>query len=649
VALPVLAASLRAAGHEVELVDANVEACDRLLRPGALAALAARVERELARLDRLPSLDHEQQLAYSALWSARGDAAAAPAAIEEALATLRDASGARFYDPPRYEAAVVTVESALRLISAAHHPLELSFREYRTPFALLSLAAIEADAQPERDPFHGYFAELGERLCEAGLVGLVGISIVFPGQLQPAYSLAAALRRARPGLAIVAGGPALTQLLVGLDPGARADALGPFDAAVLFEGEDALVELARELERGQRPRGVIAGAEGRDLATLPPPDFAGLPLERYLSPEPVLPFDLSRGCYWGRCAFCHYGLTARGTACYRERPPAAARAQVAALARQHGCRLFYLSQDSVAPRTLLAFARAGHEVGGDPVRWSTDLRPERCWGEAECRELAAGGALSVSLGVESASPRLLRLIDKGITVDEMRGAIGNLARAGIAAELMCLTDFPTETRAEALATLGFVEALREQVSLFICGEFALTRGSRVAARPGEFGVRELWRVEGDQLGTGLFFEERRPAKSDDDRLEIDDAVGELARGWRLRPYPWAGALSTAHSMLWYARFGPGIFRELAGARPPRVPGAAWRTAAARFHVARVAERSVAREEELWSSLIYEERRVSPEAYRALAGALPRARPRPGRWRYLAGHEPEPARSRRERT
>ena len=37
------------------------------------------------------------------------------------------------------------------------------------------------------------------------------------------------------------------------------------------------------------------------------PDFDGLPLERYLAPELVLPLATSHGCYHGKCAFCNVG------------------------------------------------------------------------------------------------------------------------------------------------------------------------------------------------------------------------------------------------------------------------------------------------------------------------------------------------------
>src|SRR5437868_15550978 len=109
---------LRANGVEVLPVDANVEAYDRLLRPAPLRALADRVVERLRKLDRRAALDHVARRAYLQLWRARGDAESAPDGIAEARRVPKDE--ARFLVADEYERAVETIESALRLVSAAH-------------------------------------------------------------------------------------------------------------------------------------------------------------------------------------------------------------------------------------------------------------------------------------------------------------------------------------------------------------------------------------------------------------------------------------------------------------------------------------------------------------------------------------------------
>ncbi len=172
-----------------------MESYDFFAEAETLRELAAGVDRRLALLKKEQTLNHRRQMESVALMQSRIFSHDLPGKIEEARSVMRDHSGKRFYDPLSYERAVILIERALGLISAAHTPLALSFNSYRTPFALLSISAIEDDARPERNPFHEYFAEiLCERLEREG-AGMAGISVAFPGQIQPAYALAYILRR----------------------------------------------------------------------------------------------------------------------------------------------------------------------------------------------------------------------------------------------------------------------------------------------------------------------------------------------------------------------------------------------------------------------------------------------------------------------
>jgi len=296
-----------------------------------MAALRARIEDRIARLEERSVLGHAEQLEYHALWRARGDAHAVPEGIDEAVATLRDP--VRFFDGELYARAVDTIDAGLRVISAAHAPLQLDFTGYRTPFAFTTPEEIAHDASPERDPFDAYVTgTLAPRLRAAG-VRAVGLSLCFPGQLQPAFAFGLKLRRALPGVHLTIGGPAITQLLIRLRGPALAAALGPFDTAVVYEGEHTLLALCRALDGDGQLRGIpnlvqrdrlqgarfTAGEASEDMRALPPPDFDGMPLDKYFSPVLTLPYDPTRGCYWGKCTFCHYGLAEVGTASYRER------------------------------------------------------------------------------------------------------------------------------------------------------------------------------------------------------------------------------------------------------------------------------------------------------------------------------------------
>ncbi len=639
-AVAALAGFLRPQGIEVLPIDANLEGFLALLQREPLALLSERIERRIAGLQRRRALDHQNQLDLLTLLRVRGEASTVPGGIGAALDILRTSE--RFYDPELYADAVATVSAGLHAIAAAHAPLQLDFTAYRTPFALTTPDEIARDADPERDPFDGYLVrKLVPRLRRAR-VDAIGLSVCFPGQLTPAYSFALKLKAAFPEAHLVAGGPAITQVLLRLQGPALAQALGVFDSAVVFEGEHTLLALCRALADGRgTPQAlrripnlvlrdpllgarILPGPSAVDLRTLPAPDFDGLPLDRYLSPHLLLPYDPTRGCYWGRCAFCHYGLAATGTARYRERAVDTVVEHLGALSVRHNTRFFYLSQDSVAPAMLCRLADALAETGLD-LRWGTDLRPEPYLTPERCQGLRRGGAVACSLGIESASPRVLRSIDKGIAPGRAATAVRNLARAGIAAEVMCFSDFPTETFTEAMATLHFIERYAPHIAAFIVGKFDLTHGSRVARDPTRFGLREIWTVQGDALGTALFFAERKPGKTGRERVRLEHALDRLASGWLLRAYPWAGSLSTAHTIFYYDRFGPTVFRDLAGQAHGRILGRLPASRVSRFDLHKLV-RAQQHEAEIWHELTQVRRQVSRRAYDELAAKVPPLQP-----------------------
>lgn len=653
-AVPMLTGFLRSQGVDVLPVDANVEAFDALLSTTSMAGLRDRLEARLKELDAKASLAHAEQLEYAALTRARGDAHAVPEGIAEARATFKDE--ARFHDPDAYACAVATVEAALRVVSATHHPLQLDFTAYRTPFGLTTMEEIERAALPGADPFDAYVTEtLIPRLRESN-ASVVGLSVCFPGQLQPAYAFATKIKRALPNVHVTCGGPGITQMLIRLSGQRLARALGPFDSACVFEGEHTLLGLVRALEENRPLRECpnvvvrdrlmgaryVSGHGMEDLKALPAPDFDGLPLDLYFAPRLVLPYDPTRGCYWGKCTFCHYGLAEVGTASYREREVATIALHLGALAAKHGTRYFYLSQDSVAPKTIVKMSEAIVAARLD-IRWATDLKPEKYLTQERADILRKAGAVACALGVESGSDRVLKLIDKGAPVAVVSDVVDRLSHAGIAAEAMCFTEFPTETHDEALQTLDFIDERSDKLAVYIVGEFGLTHGSLVAQSPENFGIRETWELEGDHFGLGLFFAPRSPWKSAAERIDEGEQLEELSAGWALRHYPWAGAVSTAHTILYYDRRGPGVFRDLAARGLDEEVLGAKKTAFAaelRFDPSAAAY-AEEREGAIWSELVNDRRVVARSAYEELAAKTPALRPKPLLLSFAAGEAPTP--------
>ena len=166
--------------------------------------------------------------------------------------------------------------------------------------------------------------------------------------------------------------------------------------------------------------------------------------------------------------------------------------------------------------------------------------------------------------------------------------------------------------------LALPRGAKDAVALYIVGEFDLTHGppsrstrrASAFARPGSSTATSSAR--------GLFYEERRASEARRRRGKLDAALDRLSGGWRLRRYPWAGALSTAHTVLRYER--------LAAGRVPRASSLAAVAPSARARRARPGAlrcrrgRDAATSDEvaIWRELVQAARRCR-------AAALPRAR------------------------
>jgi hypothetical protein len=197
--------------------------------------------------------------------------------------------------------------------------------------------------------------------------------------------------------------------------------------------------------------------------------------------------------------------------------------------------------------------------------------------------------------------------------------VENLSAAGIAAEWMCFTNFPTETCSEAIETLEFLQEQQNHTALFICGDFSLVNRSRVGCNPDDFGIGEVWHVQGDEFIQTPFYRERVPSKNALEYRKIDALIEKISRFFWLHKYPWAGSLSTAHSLLWYQRFGPDVFRKTSSARLPEKPRKISRRAE---RIEKIALTCQENEENIWHTLIYENRSARPGDYRKLAARIP---------------------------
>lgn len=230
------------------------------------------------------------------------------------------------------------------------------------------------------------------------------------------------------------------------------------------------------------------------------PDYSDLLLDKYISvieianPMHSLWSDgrwnkltMAHGCYWGKCTFCDISLDY-----IKNYQPVAANMLVdrmEQLIEQTGERGFHFV-DEAAPPALMRDVALEIISRKLVTTWWTNIRFEKSFTEDLCLLLKASGCIAVSGGLEVASDRLLKLIDKGVTVEQVAKVNRNFTDAGIMVHAYLMYGYPTQTVQETVDSLEMVRQMFE-IGIMQSGfwhQFALTAHSPVGLNPSDFGI-----------------------------------------------------------------------------------------------------------------------------------------------------------------
>lgn len=349
------------------------------------------------------------------------------------------------------------------------------------------------------------------------------LSVPFPGAVYGAFRIAQAARAARPGLRTVLGGGWVNTELREL---AEPRVFDYFDAVTLDAGERPLLALLEHFA-GRRSaarlvRTFLRQGEGDEAqvrlvdigeADIPfeqvgTPTWDGLPLQRYLSLLDMLnpmhrlwsdgrwnKLTVAHGCYWKKCSFCdvsldyisRYDAAGAGTLCDR----------IEAIVAETGQTGFHFVDEAAPPKSLKALAEEIQRRGLQ-ISWWGNIRFEKTFTPALCQQLADSGCIAISGGLEVASDRLLKLMNKGVSVAQVARVTKGFADAGVLVHAYLMYGFPTQTVQDTVDALEYVR------QLFAAGcihsgffhRFACTVHSPVGRQPQDYGVQLLPLPEG---------------------------------------------------------------------------------------------------------------------------------------------------------
>jgi len=342
---------------------------------------------------------------------------------------------------------------------------------------------------------------------------LVLLSVPFPGAMYAALRIAQTIKASYPTIKIGLGGGYVNTELRELD---EPRIFNFVDFITLDSGERPLLSLLEHLA-GKRSvdrlvRTFIRNEQNQvEYKNWPEPDIPfedvgtatwdGLPLDSYLSLLDMLnpmhrlwsdgrwnKLTVAHGCYWKKCSFCDVSLD------YISRYETASASllvdRIEAIIAETGQTGFHFVDEAAPPKILKALAEEllRRKV---LISWWGNIRFEKTFTPELAQLLAKSGCIAMSGGLEVASDRLLKLMKKGVSVNQVAQVTKSFSDAGILVHAYLMYGFPTQTVQETVDSLEYVR------QLFVNGciqsgffhRFSCTVHSAVGLNPQDYGIK----------------------------------------------------------------------------------------------------------------------------------------------------------------
>jgi len=391
-------------------------------------------------------------------------------------------------------------------------------------FEFVRYAESLAGSQPSFDPLatalQQPFTLIDEILVELTLEEfkrqqpqLVLLSVPFPGAVYAALRMAQAMKAENPAIKIGLGGGYVNTELRELAEPRLFDFV---DFVTLDSGERPLLCLIEHLQGKRGPQRLVRtftrNAEGKvqytnwaepdvpfgDVGT---PTWDGLPLHNYLSLLDMLnpmhrlwsdgrwnKLTVAHGCYWKKCSFCDVSLDYISR--YENATATELVNRIEQIVAETGQTGFHFVDEAAPPKALKALAQEliARNVS---ISWWGNIRFEKSFTPELCQLLADSGCIAVSGGLEVASDRLLNLMKKGVSVEQVARVTKGFTDAGVLVHAYLMYGFPTQTVQDTVDALEYVRQLFAEgcIQSGSFHRFACTVHSPVGKNPEEYGIQ----------------------------------------------------------------------------------------------------------------------------------------------------------------
>ena len=511
-AVPLLTAQLRRAEFDVNALDLNVKFFNRILTNSHLASANEKALNILSELEeKFKNADFDEirkngsfeeknlGLKYLTIKKFYSENAEEIKRVingtDEAVFTLKNAPD--FFVPEKLMKAKRTVQLALRIASMPYAPNEIDLDNYfANPLLRLDWDSIKLQSEDKSlNMFYDFLCEKADGIAEQGN-DIIGLSMTDLSQLIPVFTLAKMLRE-KTDAKIILGGNYATQIYE--DMLKHDDIFTDYiDYLVIGDAETAIVDLCKHLDGKGRVEDVANlcyysdgkvvsthfTCEHIDLNTVAYPDFGDYDFSEYLTPEPVFPVQLSKGCYWGKCSFCDYAYGQLG---YCPKRIDRIIDEIRYYVDNYSASKFMFIDEAIPPVFYNKLALAIIESGLD-ITYYSFARLENGYTAEVLKNLYDSGARIFMWGYECESLRVMELMNKGINAERRLDILLDSHKAGIWNNGLFIFGYPTETPEEIEQTMNIIRNNRDIINSCTLSNFSLKKHSLLKESVGSNGI-----------------------------------------------------------------------------------------------------------------------------------------------------------------
>ena len=310
------------------------------------------------------------------------------------------------------------------------------------------------------------------------------------------------------------------------------------DIVCIGEGEKTIVEIADGyISNNYKNISGIAYMDGNgtvkytpkrelinDLDTIPFPSRHLLPIEDVVMNDrlsntnlPIAHILCSRGCPYS-CNFC-----ANQEHSIRYRTGKNIRKELEFLIKEYGIKGFCITDDNfIVDRNRIE--DICNEIAPLNLKWSSLSRVNTV-NEELLIKLKESGCIEIKYGIESGSPRILDLMNKRITIEQIRQAILTTNKVGIKVKAFILHGFPGENMESTMETIRLLESLKDNIERISLFRFVPLPGSPAYYNAGKYDLHLSENLE----DIFIYNNDRKWWGSEDDQQELEKAYQMLEK------------------------------------------------------------------------------------------------------------------------